>query len=109
VRGRAREIALLQALGATPSDVHRVVLLEGGMIGLAGGLLGTALAVALSLGADRLALRLLPDFPFRPESFFAFPTWLPLLGVAVPAAAAVLGALAPAAAAARVEPARTLS
>lgn len=109
VRGRAREIAILQALGATPSDVHRVVLLEGGMIGLAGGALGTLVAVLLSLGADRMALRLLPDFPFRPETFFAFPPWLPVLGVLVPAFAAVLGALAPAAAAARVQPARTLS
>jgi putative ABC transport system permease protein len=109
VRGRAREIAVLQALGATPSDVHRVVLLEGGMIGLAGGVLGTLLALVLSAAADRVALQLLPDFPFRPGTFFAFPAWLPILGVVVPALSAVLGALAPAAAAARVEPARTLS
>jgi hypothetical protein len=109
VRGRAREVAILQALGATPSDVHRVVLLEGGMIGLAGGIAGTLLALALSLAADRLALRMLPDFPFRPDTFFAFPVWLPAMGIAVPALAAVLGALAPAAAAARIEPARTLS
>jgi hypothetical protein len=109
VRGRTKEIAVLQALGATPSDVHRVVLLEGGMVGLAGGVLGTLGALALSLGADRAALKLLPDFPFRPETFFAFPPWLVVLGVVVPALAAVVGALAPAAAAARVEPARTLS
>jgi hypothetical protein len=109
VRGRAKEIAVLQALGATPSDVHRVVLLEGGMIGLAGGVVGTLLAVALTFAADRVALQLLPDFPFRPDTFFAFPAWLPVLGVLVPALAAILGALAPAAAAARVEPARTLS
>ncbi len=109
VRGRSKEIAVLQALGATPSDVHRVVLLEGGMIGLAGGLLGTALAIVLSVAADRAALGMLPDFPFRPDTFFAFPAWLPALGIAVPAVAAVLGALAPAAAAARVEPARTLT
>ena len=108
VRGRAREIAILQALGATPSDVHRVVLLEGGMIGLAGGIAGTLLAIALSLAADRLALSTLPDFPFRPGTFFAFPPWLPALGLVAPALAAVLGALAPAAAAARIEPARTL-
>ena len=109
VRGRAREIAVLQALGATPSDVHRVVLLEGGMVGLSGGVAGTLLALGLSLLADRAALRLLPDFPFRPDTFFAFPPWLWALGLLVPVAGAVLGALAPAAAAARIEPARTLS
>jgi len=109
VRGRAREIAVLQALGASPGDVRVVVLAEGAMIGLAGGILGGALAAALAALADRAGLSLLPDFPFRPETFFAFPGWLAALGVVVPAAAAVLGALAPAAAAARVDPARTLS
>jgi putative ABC transport system permease protein len=109
VRGRAREIAVLQALGATPSDVHRVVLLEGAMVGLAGGVAGTLLALGLSVLGDQVALRLLPDFPFRPDTFFAFPAWLPGLGLLVPVLGAVLGALAPAAAAARIEPARTLS
>jgi ABC-type lipoprotein release transport system permease subunit len=109
VRARTREIAVLQAVGAAPADVARVVLVEGALIGLAGGVLGTALAAGLSVLADRAALRLLPDFPFRPDTFFAFPPWLLALGVAVPAAAAVLGALAPAALASRVEPARVLS
>jgi hypothetical protein len=109
VRGRAKEIAVLEALGASPADVHRIVLAEGAMVGLAGGILGAALAAGLAALADRAALSLLPDFPFRPETFFAFPGWLAALGVVVPAVAAVLGALAPAAAAARVDPARTLS
>ena len=109
VRGRAKEIAVLEALGAAPSDVRRIVLAEGAMVGLAGGIVGAALAVALALAADRAAVSLLPDFPFRPETFFAFPGWLVALGVVVPALSAVLGALAPAAAAARVDPARTLS
>jgi ABC-type antimicrobial peptide transport system permease subunit len=70
---------------------------------------GAAAARALALGADRIAARLLPDFPFRPESFFAFPAWVLVLAVAVALAAAVLGALAPAALAARVDPARTIA
>jgi hypothetical protein len=109
VRGRAKEIAVLEALGAAPSDVRRIVLAEGAMIGLAGGLAGVAVAAGAAVLADRAAAALLPDFPFRPETFFAFPPWLAALGLLVPAAAAVLGALAPAAAAARVDPARTLS
>jgi hypothetical protein len=109
VRGRVREIAVLQALGAAPSDVRRIVLAEGAIVGLAGGVLGGVLAVVAALAADRAAAALLPDFPFRPETFFAFPPWLVVLGLAVPALAAVGGALAPAAAAARVDPARTLS
>jgi putative ABC transport system permease protein len=109
VRGRAREIAVLAAVGASPADVRGVVLAEAGIVGVAGGLAGTALALVLAALADRAAVRLLPDFPFRPETFFAYPAWIPLLGIAVPALAAVLGALAPAALAARVDPARTLS
>ncbi len=109
VRGRVREIAVLQALGAAPGDVRRVVLAQGALVGLAGGAVGAALAFAATLAADRAAAALLPDFPFRPETFFAFPAWLLALGLAVPALAAVLGALAPAATAARVDPARTLS
>ncbi len=109
VRARVREIALLEALGAAPADVRKVVLLEGALVGLAGGLAGALLARGLAVLADRGAARLLPDFPFRPGTFFAFPPWLLALGLAVPAVAAVVGALAPAATAARVDPARTLS
>jgi hypothetical protein len=109
VRGRTKEIALLQALGATPGDVRAVVLLQGALLGTAGGLAGALMAPLLARGADQLAARLLPDFPFRPETFFAFPAWVLALGVLLPALSAVLGALGPGAAAARVEPARTLS
>jgi hypothetical protein len=109
VRGRVREIAILEAVGAAPADVRGIVLAEAALVGLAGGLVGTGLALGLARLADRAALRALPDFPFRPETFFSWPPWLPLLGLAVPAVAAVLGALAPASAAARVDPARTLS
>ncbi len=109
VRGRAKEIAVLAAVGAAPRDVRAIVLAEAALLGGAGGVAGTLLALAGAALADRAGLRVLPDFPFRPETFFAFPAWIPLLGVAVPALAAVLGALAPAALAARVEPARTLS
>lgn len=109
VRARAREIAILEAVGASPRDVRAIVLAEGALVGLLGGVAGTLLALGAALLADRAALRLLPDFPFRPESFFLFPAWLPALGLVVPAAAAVLGALAPAATAARMDPARTLA
>jgi hypothetical protein len=108
VRGRVREIAILEAVGASPSDVRRVVLLEAAIVGGAGGVLGVLAALAGAAAADAAAARLLPDFPFRPESYFAFPPWLLALGLAVPALAALLGALAPAAAAARVDPARVL-
>jgi putative ABC transport system permease protein len=109
VRARTRDIAILQSVGATAGDVRALVLAEAALVGFLGGVAGVGIAWLASRGADRAALRLLPDFPFRPETFFAFPPWLFALGVGVSAAAAVLGALAPAALAARVDPARTIS
>jgi hypothetical protein len=109
VRARAREIAILRAVGATPGDVRGIILVEGGVVGLAGGLLGLVAARLLALAADRVAARLLPDFPFRPDTFFSFPAWVPALALAVALLSAVLGALAPAALAARVDPARTIA
>lgn len=108
IRARAREIAILQAVGATLGDVRALVLAEAGLVGAAGGVVGVALARLAAWGADRTAARLLPDFPFRPETFFHFPAWVLLFGIAVGLGAALLGALAPARAAGRIEPARAI-
>jgi putative ABC transport system permease protein len=109
VAARSREIALLQALGATARDVRAMVLVEALLLGGGGGLLGMAVGRGLGLLGDLAWLRLLPDFPYRPEAILIFPAWLLAASVAVTASAAVIGALAPAAAAARVDPARALS
>jgi ABC-type antimicrobial peptide transport system permease subunit len=108
-RARSKELAVLQAVGATTGDVRSLLVAEAALTGLAGGLAGTALARALAVAADGAMRRALPDFPFKPETLFAFPPWLYALGVAVAVVAATLGALAPAAAAARADPARSLS
>ena len=109
VRARTRDIAILQSLGATAGDVRALVLAEAGLVGIAGGILGVGVAWLAARGVDAAALGLLPDFPFRPTTFFLFPAWIFALGVGVSAAAALLGALAPAALAARVDPARAIS
>ena len=109
VRGRVKEIAILQAVGATAGDVRALILAEAGILGLAGGLAGVALARLGALAADSAAARALPDFPFRPGTYFSFPAWLLAAAVAVAVVAAVAGAVAPAAAAARVDPARTIA
>ncbi len=108
VRERRREIGVLRALGASARDVQRVLLLEALLIGLGGGLAGLVVGAAGSALTDVAAVRLLPEFPFKPESFFAFPWWLltgaPVLGIA----AALFGAWRPARAAAASEPAVAL-
>jgi hypothetical protein len=109
VAARSREIALLQALGATGRDVRTLVLAEALLVGAGGGLLGVAVGRGLGLAGNLAWQRLLPDFPYRPEAILHFPAWLLLACVAVVALSAVIGALAPAAAAARIDPARALS
>jgi putative ABC transport system permease protein len=109
LRARARELAVMRAVGATRGAILAMVLGEAAMIGALGGALGAIGARLLALGTDAVAFRVLPEFPFKPETFFAFPAWLGLLGLGVGLGAATLGALAPARAASRLDPARVLA
>jgi ABC-type antimicrobial peptide transport system permease subunit len=67
------------------------------------------LALLGAIGLDAAAARWLPDFPFKPASFFSLPPWLTLLGLGLGLGAATLGAWLPARRAARLDPARTLA
>ena len=109
VRERTREIGILRAVGATRGDVAAVLLAEAAATGLAGGLSGVALARGVAWGLDRLSRTHLPDFPFKPASFFHFEARHLALGVGVALLAALLGAFFPARAAARLDPARALT
>jgi cell division protein FtsX len=82
---RQREIGLLGALGWRQVDLFRAFLAEGGLLGLAGGLLGLALAVLLY----HVSYGLLP----RDAA-----TWLHIfgLGIALPLVVTVLAMLHPA-------------
>ena len=48
VRERRREIGVLKAIGARDRDVLRVFLIEAGVLGLAGGVVGTALGFVVA-------------------------------------------------------------
>lgn len=109
VRARAKEIGVMQAVGASRADVRNIVLAEAAVVGLAGGAIGTAVAVGLAVLVDRLASRYLPNFPFKPDSFFSFPWPVVLGGVALGLFAALAGAYFPSRRAAATDPARTLA
>lgn len=109
VRERTREIGVLRAVGATRRDVASLILAEAAAIGLCGGVAGVVLGRLAAAIVDRLAQRSLPDFPFKPDTFFSFDPGLLLLGVGVALCAAVFGAFFPARAAAALDPARALT
>jgi len=109
VRARAREIGIMQSVGASQTDIRNIILSEATAIGLAGGASGTLAALGLEFLADRLSGSYLPVFPFKPESFFSSPWSVLLGGVGLGVVAAVLGAYAPSRRAAATDPAQTLS
>ncbi len=109
VSERRAEIALYRAVGASAADMRAWMMGLALSVGVLAGAAGVAVARLLALGADALAARELPDFPFKPSSFFAFPPWLWALGLGFAAAFAAIGAFGPARRAARVEPASALA
>jgi putative ABC transport system permease protein len=93
VSQRVPEIGVRMALGAAPSEIHRMVIRDGLGLAIPGLLVGAALA----LGVTRLARNLL--FDVSPADPFAFATVaLGLLGVSL------LACYVPARRAARVDP-----
>lgn len=109
VAERQHEIGLYRALGASARDIRAWFSSLALVIGTLAGLAGALVARAGALVADWRAARDLPDFPFKPESFFVFPWWLWLTAVAFASAFALLGAVGPARRASRTDPAQALS
>jgi hypothetical protein len=109
VAERRGEIALYRALGASGRDVAQWMLALAVAVGVLGGAAGLLTARLAALGADRLARTELPDFPFKPETFFAFPSSLLAGALGFAVAFAVVGAFGPARRAARIDPALALA
>jgi putative ABC transport system permease protein len=103
---RTHEIGVMKAVGARDGHVQALFLVEGALVGAAGGGLGLLLGWLLSFPGDAVAKSLVEkQVELRlEESLFAFPLWLTL---GVPLFACVVTTLAavyPARRAARVNP-----
>ncbi|MBM4358544.1 MAG: FtsX-like permease family protein [Deltaproteobacteria bacterium] len=61
VTEKAREIAVLKALGAPDGSIMRIFMIEGVLIGAIGTALGVAVALAACLGLEWSGVRLDPD------------------------------------------------
>jgi ABC-type lipoprotein release transport system permease subunit len=109
VRVRAKELGVMRAVGASKRDVRSLVLAEAATLGLIGGLLGTLVAVGAAMAIDLIAARLLPQFPFKPDTFFQLPWFVVVGGVSLGVLSSLAGAWLPSRTAAAIDPARTLA
>ena len=101
---RRREIGVLKSLGGGEHEIRVLFLVESGVIGVVGSILG----IVLGWLATRLVAFVLKIIMERKEvpvfDPFALPAWLILLAFAFGVTVSVLAGLYPAARAARVDP-----
>jgi hypothetical protein len=105
---RQREIGVMRALGASRGDIGALLLAQAGVVGLIAGGLGSLLAVLASTVFDSASAAFVPDFPYKPETYFEFPPLLFLVALVFAVSFCVLGAALPARRAARTDPASVL-
>ncbi|MEP7119847.1 MAG: FtsX-like permease family protein [Byssovorax sp.] len=103
VHGRQREIALYRVLGMMPKQVRRLILLEGGFLGLLGGGLAALLGVPLGY-ASIGALRSVSAF----EVAFELPVSYVIVTVIGSVVIAVAASIHPASKAARIDSAESV-
>ncbi|MBL4686304.1 MAG: ABC transporter permease [Nannocystaceae bacterium] len=106
---RQREIGVMRAVGASKGDVARIILGEAAALGVLAGVTGLLLAVGAGYAADAISVSYVPDFPYKPETYFEFPWWLSASSVGFAISFCILGAFLPARRAANMEPAIVLS
>jgi ABC-type lipoprotein release transport system permease subunit len=107
---RTREIGLLKALGATDGDVARIFLVEAGVLGLGGGIVGAGLGFGLALVLNEVGRGMVEEallMPFKGD-LFQFPWWLAAGALGFAVATSLLAAVVPTLRAARVDPVRAL-
>ncbi len=108
VAERRREIGLYRALGASAGDIQGWIFATAIFVGAVAGCVGIAVAWLAAQLVDWRAAVDLPDFPFKPDSFFVFPAELLLGALGFAVAFAAFGAAIPALRAARTDPALLL-
>jgi putative ABC transport system permease protein len=110
---RRREIGILRALGLSRRGITVLFLSEAAVMGLVGGVLGSALGVLLARSVVRLMSRTVADLylpvSVGPGDLLDVPSGLWLTGGGLGLAVAMLGAIAPSIGASRTAAARALA
>lgn len=102
---RTREIGTLKAIGASRGDIRTLFMLEAGVIGMLGGVVGVVGGWLVGIGLNQVIQWYIEreNLPIR-AIFFVVPWWLALAALAFAALVGIVAGLYPAARAARLDP-----
>ncbi|EDM78944.1 putative ABC transporter, permease protein [Plesiocystis pacifica SIR-1] len=106
---RQQEIGIMRALGASRRDIRRIILSEAAVVGALAGSVGVAVAIGAGRLFDWVSERYIPEFPYKPHTYFEFHPALLFAAFGFAIAFCVVGAFFPATRAARTDPARVLT
>lgn len=106
---RQREIGVMRAVGARRGDIRLIILGEAASVGTLAGSLGVALAYGASRVFDWVSASYLPDFPYKPDTYFAFSPDLVALALLFAIGFCIIGAWLPSRRAAHMDPAAVLA
>jgi putative ABC transport system permease protein len=106
---RQQEIGIMRAIGAARSDIRRIIIGEAALVGAMAGAVGVALALVAGRVFDYISASYIPDFPYKPTTYFDFHPTLLLTAFGFAIGFCVIGASLPAHRAARTDPARVLT
>jgi putative ABC transport system permease protein len=105
---RRREIGIMNAIGASDSDVKGLFFAEAGAMGLVGGafgiLFGWVIGRVINFGTNIYLRRQ----GFSPENIWAVPVWLVFSALGFALVVSLLSGLYPASRAARLDPVQAL-
>ena len=107
---RRREIGIMKAVGAANWQLQALYVIEGGLIGLIGGLLGLVLAWLISFPGDAWVRSMVHrDMKIDLSgSIFAFPGWIGVTVLVFTVGVTIVAALYPARRAAKLDPVSAL-
>ncbi len=105
---RTREIGVMKAIGAGDGDVRRIFLIEAGLIGLAGGLVGIVLGWGVGRAVNIGANYYLQRQGAPAANLFLIPWWLMVGAVTFAVLVGVVAGGFPAARAAKLDPIQAL-